>query len=429
MSVSDLYVCETCTESTVRAELFCRLGTVRVVLRVVSHDEAFQAWLSNELRTWPFASLYPWMLTQVVDMLLVWRRTLPGTAWRRLWKGMRIVKEINEVMPAALQVVEWVQRLPEGSNVEVVDICSGIGFLSMLLSHLLPADKVRGIWLVDKQWPNANREPLAHEVRRTLPLQLLSPPPRASSERRRSAACFLQISWEHIKAVNWPIPLATRKTDIKDGSAVRNLSKCVFGRAQGPLIMAGIHLCGTLSIKAVQIFNDNPQCVALVLKPCCMPGRKHIFAQQVLARRKHCGNTARPYWELGTHRFTAAELYADDEPLSEQSIDNDNGEAAEAGRPTDANWTHADGRTPPKRLSHKLATWAGHLLRGIDMGKPGTEVTHSEEPRPQKRVEQIMITPWTAQNIFIIGERPACAARADQAGANTARAPPGSPLS
>lgn len=36
-------------------------------------------------------------------------------------------------------------------------------------------------------------------------------------------------------------------------------------------IITGIHLCGELSIRAVQLFHSLPKCRALVLCPCCPP--------------------------------------------------------------------------------------------------------------------------------------------------------------
>jgi len=332
-----------------------------------------------------------------MDILLEWRAVMPVSAWRRLWKGMRILKELNEGAPVAINVLRWVEAMPDGADVEVVDICSGIGFLSMLLSHLLPREKVRGIWLVDKQWPHANRSPLPHE-----------------------------ISKEHICAVSWPIPLATRKTDIKDGSDVRNLSACVFGRARGPVIMAGVHLCGTLSIKCVQIFNNHPQCVGLVLKPCCLPGKKHIFTQQRLALRTHTGNTAQPNWRLGKHTFTAAELYGDD------GVDNvpttTSGDGASPAEPAKsaasppvvvAELPHGGagpwwlrGRNPNPGYASKLTAWTGHLLMGIDMEDEATPRSDAGQAEA-KRIERILIAPWTPQNLFLIAERSVALATSD----------------
>lgn len=70
----------------------------------------------------------------------------------------------------------------------------------------------------------------------------------------------------------FPIELTYRKYDLKDQSSLRKgLGKHVIERAPGPLMLLGVHLCGTLSIRAVQVFNDFPKCVFLALKPCCLP--------------------------------------------------------------------------------------------------------------------------------------------------------------
>ena len=93
------------------------LGDVRLVLRVVADNAGeFRDWLEQELATWPFASLVPGLLARVLDIVLEWRRALPALAWRRLWRGNRILKEINEVMPAALQVVQWTDALAGGTR-------------------------------------------------------------------------------------------------------------------------------------------------------------------------------------------------------------------------------------------------------------------------------------------------------------------------
>jgi hypothetical protein len=34
-------------------------------------------------------------------------------------------------------------------------------------------------------------------------------------------------------------------------------------------MVLAVHLCGTLSIRAVELFNANPEVVVLALKPCC----------------------------------------------------------------------------------------------------------------------------------------------------------------
>merc|ERR1712137_479958 len=56
----------------------------------------------------------------------------------------------------------------------------------------------------------------------------------------------------------------------------------------------GIHLCGILSIRAVETFNHGPKCVGLVLKPCCLPPMEYV--------------KSKTRWTLGTHSFDASEV-------------------------------------------------------------------------------------------------------------------------
>lgn len=60
-------------------------------------------------------------------------------------------------------------------------------------------------------------------------------------------------------------------------------------------MILAVHLCGALSCKAVDIFNENMQATFLALKPCCLPGKQAV--KQKLE------------WTLGRHSFTAADLY------------------------------------------------------------------------------------------------------------------------
>jgi hypothetical protein len=48
----------------------------------------------------------------------------------------------------------------------------------------------------------------------------------------------------------------------------------VFGETRqlkSPIVILGIHLCGTLSFKACELFNANANAIKLILKPCCLP--------------------------------------------------------------------------------------------------------------------------------------------------------------
>lgn len=103
-----------------------------------------------------------------------------------------------------------------------------------------------------------------------------------------------------------------------------------------------------------------------------------------------------------------------------------------AARAHDASWVddgHRDqgGGVASEKLARKLATWADHLLKGIDVAGQATDVPPGGAGIDMatqavlqagasrgKRVEQIMIAPWTAQNLFIVAERPAVCNFADR---------------
>ena len=92
----------------------------------------------------------------------------------------------------------------------------------------------------------------------------------------------------------WPIPLYTSKQDLKQSCNLRQMKKHIFGKSSGPIILLAVHLCGTLSIKAVDMFNTNDNVKLFALKPCCLP-------QMVYANR---GDVFR----IGNHEFDARDV-------------------------------------------------------------------------------------------------------------------------
>jgi hypothetical protein len=71
-------------------------------------------------------------------------------------KRGRLLKEVNEVLPVAAKVIEWVKQHAKNCDqdvdseqagqeglrhvqgkITIIDLCSGVGYLSMLLSELL----------------------------------------------------------------------------------------------------------------------------------------------------------------------------------------------------------------------------------------------------------------------------------------------------
>ncbi|CAE7568271.1 unnamed protein product [Symbiodinium pilosum] len=103
-------------------------------------------------------------------------------------------------------------------------------------------------------------------------------------------------NWDHIYNLPWPVPLVTRRSDLKLPSTHAQILSRILEPAPGPVVVLGIHLCGILAIRAVETFNAGPKCVAFALKPCCLPPLQYA--------------KSRTRWTLGTHTFAAAEVCA-----------------------------------------------------------------------------------------------------------------------
>jgi len=156
--------------------------------------------------------------------------------------------QIGEALPILRLAAGYVSSLPVPSQGEppakatIIDLCSGFGYLAMLLSDCLPHDRIEEIVLVDKSFPMPSIKPQQHH-----------------------------ISTDHLSC-HGPIPLRTMRCNVKKegGGEAEKLTREVK-EAPGPVLILAIHLCGTLSIRAVNLFNINPEATFLALKPCCLP--------------------------------------------------------------------------------------------------------------------------------------------------------------
>lgn len=212
-------------------------------------------WIKNHLKKLSVWERNPKLCETVLQKILPkWRQELSSeeelnNPWTKIRK--RIVKELNESEP----FIEAVQNMVENDSdnatctYTIVDLCSGFGIFSMLLSELLPKDRVDKIWLLDKQFP---------------------------SDWNKVGS--LHISIQHFTRKEWRIPLRIRKVDLKSGREVKQLHKYVFGDATTKVIIVGIHLCKSLSVRAIQLYHSCPNAVALLLKPCCLPGKRNLYA-------------------------------------------------------------------------------------------------------------------------------------------------------
>mmetsp|Transcript_24548 Transcript_24548/g.73679 ORF Transcript_24548/g.73679 Transcript_24548/m.73679 type:complete len:380 (-) Transcript_24548:16-1155(-) len=332
--------------------LFIWTGLARSLARVANaltpaqraaSERDFTAWLAAELETAPNRETYADLYAESAAAVVRWRRRFHGNPklWQRLAKE-RLVKEVVECAPVVAATRDFVAARPAGAPpVTIVDLCSGKGYLSMLLSELLPADRVARCVMVDKAWPLCDQaEPLPH-----------------------------QINWDHVYGnhtsiegvmdyfESWPITLTTSKQDLKCRSSVKGMVKHVFDRAPGDVVVLAVHLCGTLSLKALDVFNAHPKCKFLALKPCCLP---HI----IHANRGES-------FSVGGHSFDAAEVCS-------------------AGKFKGNKWIG-----PPRHaLRPKFDRWAGHLLQGVNVREGGA-----------KSLEHSLIqTDGGYQNSFVFAE-------------------------
>jgi hypothetical protein len=131
-------------------------------------DKEFQEFLAEELQKSPLYDDYPSVFQAAPKIITEWRQRYRGNPalWKRLFDKDRVVKEFIEAVP----VIDAVKRLVESTALEdgrqytIFDLACGRGYLSMILSHLLPAEKVKKIVLVDKQWPMHNTVPQPHHI-------------------------------------------------------------------------------------------------------------------------------------------------------------------------------------------------------------------------------------------------------------------------
>jgi hypothetical protein len=296
-------------------------------------------WLRSELADMSISRDYPELIEECVDVMKRWKTNMPKAVWLRVMKAGRLAKELNESAPVIVQTREWVNALkvsrPEDRAV-IVDLCSGFGYLGMFLSEMLPRDKVAEIILVDKMWAMFNRTPQSHH-----------------------------ISWDHVYGVDgwkydWPIEMTTRKVNLKDSAQMNQMAVHLFTRYEGPFIVLGIHLCGILSIKAVEMFNKHSNVSHLVLKPCCLPDFSWTY------RADH--------FEVGKHKHRI--------PTKE---------VCSRGKWKKNKWVG-----PPRHyLKAKFEAWGQHLCQSIE----------DEDGNIRKRLEEIRVQTAHFQNTFIFSER------------------------
>ena len=152
----------------------------------------------------------------------------------RSWtKKKSLVKEIDEAMACKKQIERILQRdgINGGEGVTFVDLCSGKGFLSIVLSFAFPNAKVEMID-VDES-----------------------------------------ANVEHMKAMK---NVRFHRVDVKSKVCEKIVEEA--GNVSTCVMICGVHLCGDLSRVAIRLWRDARRKMngraALVLSPCCLPQRR-----------------------------------------------------------------------------------------------------------------------------------------------------------
>ena len=209
-------------------------------------NEEWADWLSADLQRCPAYAEYGSLLDKCCTIAAGWRERFWDRKhiWNRIRGGRRLAKELSEVVPVLSRVLREVTELDLAkgdAKVVVVDLCSGFGYMGMFLSELLPPEKVERILLVDIMWARPDVEPGPHH-----------------------------INADHIHDPRWPIRLSTSRANLKVPSDRRSLGRAFLSHGN-PAILLGVHLCSTLSLRCIELYNDCPGFFFLALKPCCLP--------------------------------------------------------------------------------------------------------------------------------------------------------------
>ena len=230
------------------------------------HKQNTAEYIEFEMHQLPVGKLHPELVKKAVEIVKKWKRDFPLSVWTRTVKGDRVAKEFNESAPVIARMLKFVDEEfekpeREGERITVVDLCSGFGYLGMFLSEMLDAEKVRKIYLIDKEWPPFGSKPKENRMSNE---HIVGIGTECGDEEGGIG------SW----TPKYPIPLSIRKVDLKAYDSVQSMSIHVFGETRhlkSPIVILGIHLCGTLSFKACEMFNANANAIKLILKPCCLP--------------------------------------------------------------------------------------------------------------------------------------------------------------
>lgn len=326
-------------------------------------------WIESDLKKLPVWKRNPVLCERVLRTVIPkWRKELSSEEHNNSWMKIRkrIVKEFNESEPFITAVMNFMQNTSDVYR--IVDLGAGFGILSMLLSELLPEDRVDGIWLIDKQYPC-----------------------------QADAAKSHHISPQHLVRA-WRIPLRIRKVDLKKGREVRQLHKYVIMDTKA--IIMGIHLCKALSVHAINFYQSCDKAVLFMLKPCCLPGKRNLYAPV------NGKNVPIIYRFLNGFSFRPLDLYDDGEKDDARNADtatlchstvkriDDNAVILDVGNHSSSVTSIITNPHHDKNYTNeRFSKWVDHLYKGCTSNKHHV------------RIETIETQCHHFQNLFIFCER------------------------
>ena len=209
----------------------------------------------RKLKSRPAHLQYPDLIARCRPIVQLWNDSY-ATSLPKFWKRTRrnLPKELNESVFILEEMIHLVENYEKEEPLTILDMCSGIGYLSMFLSHLLPTEKVSRIVPIDILF--RSHEDKGH---------------KEDDEEDRK-----HLSTIHLRSSIHPIEIRPRRANIKSGRELRQIAHYCIEQAPEPVIILGVHLCKALSVHTVRLFNTSSKASRLYLKPCCLPGRKDV---------------------------------------------------------------------------------------------------------------------------------------------------------
>jgi tetratricopeptide (TPR) repeat protein len=164
---------------------------------------------------------------------------------KEVTESMAVLKAVEGML---MQLVQQGGREVDTKKLILVDCCCGTGLTSVLLSAAFPDASVVGV-------------------------DILSP---------RSLTHFSS-------------PKATiRRADLFTADGMLEELLMEEGSA---LVLIGMHLCGLLSTKCLELFKSlGERCLGVVLAPCCLPKQKKTDPDNLVARAQRLGIERYSYW-------------------------------------------------------------------------------------------------------------------------------------